>query len=234
MRPRYEPHDFAALRERLLAAGTAPRHVRRYLRELEEHFDDLKAMQEERGYFGEDRDARARALLGDDEELAEAMLTQRRFRSLAARAPWLVFGLLPPLGIALLFLVIGLGMAAVGAPLHGPQQPLPDWCAPVADFLCRFANYAVGPATIALLLVTAWRQRLCGLWPHIGIVVAMVFGTVTTLAVVLPHHDSKGAVSVMMGLAFPAILQSTRFLTSAVIAGFSLWLSLRLQRRSFA
>ena len=36
---------FEALREVLLKGGVAPRHVRRYVRELDEHLDDLTAQQ---------------------------------------------------------------------------------------------------------------------------------------------------------------------------------------------
>ena len=37
------PELFPELRERLLRAGVAPRHVRRYLNELGDHFTDLRA-----------------------------------------------------------------------------------------------------------------------------------------------------------------------------------------------
>jgi hypothetical protein len=37
------------LRERLLRAGVAPRHVRRYLTELREHWADLTAEEEREG-----------------------------------------------------------------------------------------------------------------------------------------------------------------------------------------
>ena len=82
--------QFDALRETLLKGGFAPRHVRRYVRELDEHLDDLTAQQRQAGYDAEDAAIRARARLGNNTELACAMLEQKRFRSLAARAPWAV------------------------------------------------------------------------------------------------------------------------------------------------
>ena len=84
---------FEGLREILLKGGVAPRHVRRYLAELSEHLDDLTEKQRAQGYEGEDAQLRARALLGEDRELAAAMLEQKSLRSLPARAPWLIFGL---------------------------------------------------------------------------------------------------------------------------------------------
>ena len=40
---------FGELRERLLRAGVAPRHVRRYLNELDDHLADLRAEEERAG-----------------------------------------------------------------------------------------------------------------------------------------------------------------------------------------
>jgi hypothetical protein len=92
---------FEGLREILLKGGVAPRYVRRYLAELSEHLDDLIEKQQAQGYEGEDATLRARALLGEDRELAAAMLERKSLRSVTARAPWLIFGLLPPVaGIA--------------------------------------------------------------------------------------------------------------------------------------
>src|SRR5258705_6242599 len=97
---------FDALRETLLKGGFAPRHVRRYVRELDEHLDDLTAQQRASGYDGEDAALRARARLGDDAELAQAMLEQPGMRSWATRLPWLVFLLLPPILTAVIGLVL--------------------------------------------------------------------------------------------------------------------------------
>lgn len=52
---------FEALRERLLTAGIAPRHVRRYLAELNDHLDDRTQAQRDAGYDTEDAKIRARA-----------------------------------------------------------------------------------------------------------------------------------------------------------------------------
>ena len=79
---------FESLRESLLKSGIAPRHVRRYVRELDEHLDDLAAQQREAGYDAEDATIRARAKLGSDTELAGAMLDQPGMRSWPARLPW--------------------------------------------------------------------------------------------------------------------------------------------------
>ena len=76
---------FDTLRETLLAGGIAPRHVRRYLAELSEHLDDLTAEQRTLGYDATDAVLRAHARLGDDGELAKAMLEQPGMKSWPAR-----------------------------------------------------------------------------------------------------------------------------------------------------
>ena len=92
---------FEALEDRLLRGGIAPRHVKRYLRELDEHLSDITDAQAAAGHDAPTAAARARAALGPDEELADAMLKRRDFRSLSARFPWLVFGVLPVLALSL-------------------------------------------------------------------------------------------------------------------------------------
>src|SRR5665213_2555771 len=86
---------FNRLSERLLHAGIAPRHVRRYVRELGDHFDDLAREEKEGGAGRELAETRALSPLGNDDALADAMLSRPELRSLTSRFPWAVFGLGP-------------------------------------------------------------------------------------------------------------------------------------------
>lgn len=65
--------QFESLRERLLRAGVAPRHVRRFLRELHDHYED--ALRVELTKFSDPSAARnaAWARLGTEESLAQGM-----------------------------------------------------------------------------------------------------------------------------------------------------------------
>jgi hypothetical protein len=58
------PKPFHQLRERLLRAGVAPRHVRRYLTELDEHLADLMAEEEAAGRSRADAETAAILRLG--------------------------------------------------------------------------------------------------------------------------------------------------------------------------
>src|SRR5437764_12268683 len=90
-----EKRQFEALGETLLRAGIGPGRVRRYLRELDDHLAELTARECAAGYGPAEAAARARSLLGSDEELAQSWLSNPRLKSFTARAPWLVFGLTP-------------------------------------------------------------------------------------------------------------------------------------------
>jgi hypothetical protein len=164
---------FESLREHLLKGGIAPRHVRRYLAELSEHLDDLTAGQRELGYDGEDAQLRARALLGEDCELAAAMLEQKSLRSLPVRAPWLIFGLLPPVaGIAAAFLLIA-PLALIANVLHMVSPAgidAPDWFRSLAFSLTGFGNLALGPLVAIGFATLAFRQRMALPWPLVAII----------------------------------------------------------------
>ena len=55
---------FNELRERLLRAGVAPRHVRRYLKELADHLADLREEEKVAGRSLQDAESAALARLG--------------------------------------------------------------------------------------------------------------------------------------------------------------------------
>lgn len=164
---------FEAVTETLLKGGVAPRHVRRYVRELADHLDDLTAQQRAAGYDGEDAGSRARARLGEDSELAQAMLDQPGMRSWPARVPWLIFLLLPPaltavIGLALYtaFHSIGYGAASINALLPLTKSTLVGF----STAAMTAVQVLAAPVMAALLVLVAQRQRLKPVWPLLGIV----------------------------------------------------------------
>jgi hypothetical protein len=167
---------FEALEARLLRGGIAPRHVKRYLRELEEHLSDIAEAQAAAGHDAPTAAARARAALGPDDELADAMLKQRDFRSLGARFPWLVFGVLPVLALLLavpwhiLLLVV---LEKLSAPALFPSL----------EKMVLFAgNFILVPAIILLLVFIARRQRLSLVWPILSAAIILILS---------PHWDNQ-------------------------------------------
>ena len=196
---------FEAVAETLLKGGVAPRHVRRYVRELDDHLGDLIAQQRQAGYDGEDARARARARLGEDAELAQAMLNQPGLRSWPARLPWLVFVALPPIvtilaimPIFLLFYFLGDGAEKISVVTAIP----PGWLRAVAQVVLAAINVLAVPAIVTLFAVLARRQRLALLWPLLGVAVLALLMPQFSYQFGRPFVPHSGSISVGMGLAF--------------------------------
>jgi hypothetical protein len=168
---------FNELRERLLRAGVAPRHVRRYLTELAEHLADLTAEEERAGRGRADAESAALIRLGGMDDLAKAMTEQRQFQSWCVRAPWATFGLAPLLLLAGAWFV-ALFTLAVGWKIFLPGSDTPF--VPVGGPIYGFANvyFQVDRAFFfgAPILIgwgigfIAARQRLKAVWPIAGLV----------------------------------------------------------------
>jgi hypothetical protein len=172
---------FHELRERLLRAGVAPRHVRRYLTELTDHLADLRAEEERAGRSRADAESAALVRLGGMDDLAKAMIEQRQFRSWSARVPWAVFSLTP------LLLLAGAWFVALFILWSGWQIFLPGADTPFgAGRVYGFANlyFQAGKALyFGAPILVGWgigliavRQRLKTLWPMVGLVLIVGMG----------------------------------------------------------
>ena len=163
---------FNELRERLLRAGVAPRHVRRYLTELADHWTDLTAEEESAGRSRADAESAALVRLGGMDDLARAMIEQRHFQSWCVRAPWAVFGLAP------LFLLAAAYLVACLILWSGWNIFLPGTDSPFV----RTGGFAILYFDVGRLLyysapiLVGWgigyvaiRQRLKAVWPMAGI-----------------------------------------------------------------
>ncbi len=174
------PRQFRDLREQLLHAAVAPRQVRRYLRELTEHFADLRTEQMNAGRSVEDAEAAAVARLGSMEDLAKAMIDQRQLQSWFARAPWAMFGVAPILalaaawGVALFILWSGWNIF-----LPGAMTPLGPREYGFANLYFQFgkAIYFFAPPLVGWGIgIIAGRQRLKAIWPAVGFLLIALIG----------------------------------------------------------
>ncbi|MGE4062477.1 MAG: hypothetical protein AB7E79_03825 [Rhodospirillaceae bacterium] len=165
------PKLFEVLRERLLREGIAPRHVQRYIAELEDHLNELRGQ--------EGSEAAALARLGDAEELVHSMLSRPELRSLGARFPAAIFGAAPVLiwMVAALVMSNTLLLTLKYSIAAQPGAHLASLQAPVNVLV--FLIMRVVPVALGIgLMVAALRQRLGLRWPIIGAAaVAMMAGT---------------------------------------------------------
>jgi hypothetical protein len=174
--------SFHELRERLLRAGVAARHVRRYLTELADHLADLRAEEERAGRSRADAEAAALVRLGGMDDLARAMIERRQFQSWCVRAPWAAFGLAP------LFVLAGAWLIALFILWSGWKMFLPGADTPFGGPMDGFANlyfqadralFFGAPILIGWGIgLIAVRQKLTVVWPAAGLVlIGLIAGT---------------------------------------------------------
>ena len=202
---------FDRLCERLLTAGIAPRHVRRYVRELFDHFDDLVREETAGGAARELAETRALSRLGSEEDLAQAMLSRPELRSFMSRFPWAVFGVAPlviPLliAVAALYFEIWFGYHGGGifSYLTG-QSPGPvtaKWATRVFLVYNTLAVY-VAP------LLFAWsfyrlgtQQRMRPAWIVTGVALICVLGGFQELVFYDKGYVGGGVLSFQSGLLY--------------------------------
>jgi hypothetical protein len=171
--------SFDKLRERLLRAGIAPRHVRRYLAELTDHWADLTAEEQQAGRSRADAESAALTRLGEIDRLAKAIIDKRQFQSISARAPWLIFGLVP------LCLLASAYCAAFAILWSGWKIFLPDADTPFVriDGLAilyfgagRWLYYGA-PIFIGWgIAFIAIRQRFTVVWPLVALILLASIG----------------------------------------------------------
>ena len=189
------------LRERLLRAGIAPRHARRYIAELADHLADLTEEEERAGRGRANAESSALIRLGGIDELSRAMVEQRQFQSLCARAPWAMFGLVP------LVLLAGAYFVSCLILWSGWRIFLPGTDTPfvrVDGFAILYFGigrslYHYAPILIGWGIgLVAARQRLTAVWPTVSLVLLALAGGMAQV------HASRPAVpggigSVSMG-----------------------------------
>jgi len=181
---------FEDLRETLLKGGIAPRHVRRYLAELSEHLDDLTEKQRAQGYDGEDAELRARALLGEDRELAAAMLEQKSLRSITARVPWAIFGILPPFA-ATAAMLVPLGVLVMTGKVLGFLEKgaaRPHWFELLATATAACANLVFFPLASVLFVALVARHRLSITWALVAVAIPLLLFLHSVAEFTIPGH----------------------------------------------
>ena len=225
------------LRERLLRAGVAPRHVRRYIDELTDHIADLRSEEETAGGSPAAAESAALNRLGSVEDLATALIMQRELRAWTSRAPWAAFGIAPValLGglylIACLLLFTGWRIFFPLAntpflPLHGIEIVYFG----LGKLLYRGGPLLVGWGVVAL----AARQRRPFLWPAAGLLlVALIGGAAQVHAIAASVPGTAGQVH--LGLTWGATTEemARRLLSAAAIFCVALlpYILWRLNRR---
>jgi hypothetical protein len=228
---------FNRLSERLLHAGIAPRHVRRYARELGDHFDDLAREEKAGGATRELAETRALSRLGNDDALADAMLSRPELRSLTSRFPWAVFGIGPIVLLALsivgaLYLEFWLLNHTGGVFRYWTGQPPGPVTAKLATRIYTVYNTLIiygGPLLFAWLFYRIGsRQRMPAKWIMLGVVLVCILGGFQNLIFYDKGYVGGGVLLVQSDLIPPFSHFAEHIARAAMnlaIAGGVWWLS---------
>jgi hypothetical protein len=236
-----QPSGFEALREHLLRAGVAPRHVRRYVGELRDHFDDLVREETANGASRGAAKIKARTRLGIDSDLAAVMLARPDLRSLTARYPLAVFGL-GPIAMVLAALVAGLAAeigiikAATALVPHNHSVTLRESFVFAMAIWNSLATYVAPLAIAVALCIVGLRQRMAPKWIFVGIACACFFGALQEIS--FSDDGLHGELIVASGLVPPfaaglvvhglyPIVILYRFVITAALAGAVYWFGVR-------
>jgi hypothetical protein len=198
------------LAERLLREGVAYHHVRRYIAELRDHYDDAVRAEIAKGKNADGARAAALDRIGSLDDLAREMISKPELRALSARFPKL-WGCVVPIGswlmicLAVLLTFIAAlearelaGLESGGSPAFAPfQRP--------ADVLLFVVVRAAPVAIGATLLMYALRQRTELFWPLIGIaLLAAVAGTADAAIFFSLAPETKSELTFGAGISWEA------------------------------
>jgi hypothetical protein len=156
----------AHLARQLLRGGVGLRHVRRTLRELRDHREDLVQHRVAQGNDPVTAECEAHQLLGDQRELVARMTSRPELRSRARRFAWLLFvvGPVPMVFAAVLLLVLVL--SGVGALLNAADLLVGRKDPELEVVFTKAVLQWVSPAIVGLLLCrAAIRRHIAAVWP---------------------------------------------------------------------
>ena len=175
--------QFRELRERLLRGGVAPRHVRRYLSELADHFADLTEEEQQSGRNLAGARSAALVRLGKTDDLANALLEQRQFQSWCARAPWVMFAFVPLISLGAAYLVACLYLwSGWKFFLPGADTPFRALAAPTYSLTNMYFQagkfyYYSAPVLVGWTIgIVAARQRMKTVWLAVGLLLIAWMG----------------------------------------------------------
>lgn len=165
-----------------------PRYTSRYITELREHLADLIERERASGLAAEQASERALVLMGTDTDLARATIERGAPRSLAARAPWATFVILPiVLWVAVLVADIA-SMIHLLWPVRGlALSDMPETYRALIALDGFITRYLVGLLLAAGCVAVAVRQRLTSGWFWVGLsLIALLTGIVGLHVHVIP------------------------------------------------
>ncbi len=221
---------FKELKEQLLRGGIAPKHASRYVRELEDHLGDLVREEIQNGMDIPTAERSAHKRLGDNAALSRAILSQSELKSIAARYPWLIFGIVPPLALIAIVassLAIEAGVIALAGSSSTGGSAMPSWGRLGISIWHGLLMYVVPFIIAAVIGILGIRQRMPFAWLLLGTCIVLVLGSFLTINVVWSDLPGQSSLSVGLGLSAGEITTMqgiSRLTANALAIGVLFWM----------
>lgn len=230
---------FEHLRDRLLRAGIAPRHVERYVTELTEHLEDLLAAEQKTGRDPEAARRLALRRLGDPDVLAASAVARKELLSWSHRFPWAMFAVGPLVFLLAFDCAVGL-LADLGARFVTQGCRTSHLLAPPAWFDQWFATL-VDSALLLPVLLLGWiivsfalRRRMRPFWPALGLAWVCFFCGYRSFFFEPSSTFAPARVGFHMGFHAPSLpIACLRMLANAALTG-TIYLLLSARQRRHA
>jgi hypothetical protein len=189
------PQQLEALGRRLLRSGITPRHVRRYLRELRDHYEDAVQEELKNGASQTTAEEAASSRLGEPDHLVESALARPELLSWSRRWPWAVYGFAPLLFftaafVAMIFAMIGL----LGLANNPTGRAIPTPLLEVLRMIRLFNLYVLPVIAASGFALLAKRRGVSSAWAWVSI-------TLITFVGALPNVDVS-AYQIGAGIGF--------------------------------
>jgi len=212
-----QPQQLKSLGEQLLRSGIAPRRVRRYLRELRDHFDDAVQDELKKGANQAAAEESAASRLGEPDRLIQSALARPELQSWSRRWTWAVYIVAPlvlfPAAFVATILVMVRLMHTV---MPGTERPFPT---PLLEILkaIRLLNLYVLPVIAAAgFALLARRRGVSRAWAWASIALITFVGALPNLDV--SAHQIGAGIGFATRLDFLMGMFLQRWLPTAVAA----------------
>ncbi len=206
------------LRNTLLQGGVAYKHVRRFIAELKDHYEDLENEALKNGSSKQDARDLADSRLGEPEQLVKEMLERPELKSLGYRYPKasLVIGpvfAVVLFSIVLVFLVVGVifgfNLAFKGTEMSEQIVALPGWIIMILSSIRLFWMYILPLLIVTLFVNYAEKNRLKLKYYGLGLFMACLIASSQYVYFIWPDpvNNIQGEFSVSLEISrlnFPA------------------------------
>jgi hypothetical protein len=185
---------FSDIGERLLRAGVAPRHARRAVREMTDHFDDIVTELRESGWSHEDAEVEAVARLNPDALLAAA-IARPELHSWVRRWP-LASCTVFPLAVYMAFVVGSIALVVGGVTVFdrtfGMKLASSRELQQFASFSLTGIAWAIPVFAAGTFTSLMLARRMSVAWTVVGAALVSLIGATLNAGLLLPPNDRPG------------------------------------------